>query len=238
MKSSSAPILDQLAQKRLQKIMLAAPVAAAAVSGASVAQGAIVYFDVSPDKTLSGGTGSFDIGDINLSGVGSYDTSASGVRFVTDYPSGDEKPRVVGHRVQVATSGTVSDANGLALSLFSEDASISTSSTWDSDGYFDSSQNGGTSTAWRNVSPTTGFVGLRIDAGGGNYNYGWAQYTYNDVGNTLTLLDFAFESLVNTSIAAGAIGAIPEPANAALLVAAGAVGVAALRRRRRESQAS
>jgi hypothetical protein len=239
MKPSSAPILDPLVQKRLQKMMLAAPVAAAAVSGASVAQGAIVYFDVSPDKTLSGGTGSFDIGNISLSGNGSYSTSAADVRFTTNY-SNSEKPRVTTSGIQVATSGTVDEWNvASALSFFSEDTSISASASlnWSSYGYFDSNNGVGTNTDWRNGNPTTGFVGLRIDAGSGNYNYGWAQYVYNDVSNSLTLLDFAFESSVNTAIVAGAT-AVPEPANTAMLLAAGAAGVAAFRRRRRESAAA
>jgi hypothetical protein len=235
MKSSSAPILDPLVQKRLQKMMLAAPVAAAAVSGASVAQGAIVYFDVSPDKTLSGATGSFNIGNINLSGDGSYDTSFSGTRFASEYIT-TEKPRIIGTNLQVAYNGTVGFAT--ALTFFAEDATINASSgSWTSAAYFDSNYSSGSNNDWRNGNPTTGFVGLRIDAGSGNYNYGWAQYVYNDVSNSLTLLDFAFESSVNTAIVAGAT-AVPEPANTAMLLAAGAAGVAAFRRRRRESAAA
>lgn len=75
------------------------------------------------------------------------------------------------------------------------------------------------------------YYGIRADAGGGNYNYGWAQ-----VSTTLssaTLVQLAFETTANTAIKAGA-GAVPEPSSLALVALAGG-GAARLRTRKRRS---
>ncbi len=72
---------------------------------------------------------------------------------------------------------------------------------------------------------TNGYVGLKF-AISGNIHYAWAQFTHNDISNTLTLHDFAYENIPETTILAGAgTGAIPEPSSL-LLLASGAVLVA------------
>lgn len=76
-----------------------------------------------------------------------------------------------------------------------------------------------------------GFLGLQITLGG-QLHYGWAQAALNadsSAPNTFTLFDYAYESDANTPIQAGA-KPVPEPSTIALL-AAGATGVVALRRR-------
>jgi hypothetical protein len=75
------------------------------------------------------------------------------------------------------------------------------------------------------------FAGVKIDAGGGNFNYGWIRFSsgpgiFNSKPNTITLLDAAYENTPNQSITTGAI---PEPSVVALLGLAG--GAVALRRR-------
>jgi hypothetical protein len=232
MKSQNSGAVTQFDSKRLQRFMLAAPAAAAAVGGATVAEAGVVHFDVPTDKTISGNTGSFTIGNINLASGGSYNSSATGVNFTIGYAT-TEKPRVSSGypaSVQFATNGTV---YGMGASLFNLSATIDgAAATWGTTAYFDS--NWATNGSWQNGAPTSGYVGLRL-INGGNYNYGWAAITYNDVANVLTLTEFAFESQVNIAVAAGAI---PEPANAALLLAAGAAGVIAFRRRKREEAAA
>lgn len=76
------------------------------------------------------------------------------------------------------------------------------------------------------------FTGVRIDAGGGEFNYGWLRYS-TGLG-TVTLHDAAFESNVNQGITTP--GGVPEPSRALLLALAG--GAMALRRRRAMKQAA
>lgn len=242
MKSSPVSDLQALDQNRLQKLMLAAPAAAvAAVGGASVAQADIVYFDVNPDPGIGGFSGSFAIGNINL-GSGTYTLgSSSGASFSVDYPNIPDKPALNTSGGIIAASSYTSTNYGSigAVTYFANGATIDGTTVWSGSGinYFDTTDSYGGTFPWRDGNPKTGYVGLRLDAGSGNINYGWAQFSYDDVGDTLTLLDFAFESSLNTAILAGDTGSvIPEPANAALLLAAGAAGVVGFRRRRREAQ--
>ena len=74
---------------------------------------------------------------------------------------------------------------------------------------------------------TTGYIGVKLSLGG-QTKYGWVGVIYNDVANTIVLTDFAYENTANTAILAGAV---PEPGSA-LLLAMGAAGVAAQRRRK------
>ena len=79
------------------------------------------------------------------------------------------------------------------------------------------------------------FGAFRLNAGSGNYNYGWIQLQWQDLNldgyaDKVTALDWAYESAVNTSIKAGA-GATPEPSRALLALAG--LGAMALRRRRK-----
>jgi len=86
----------------------------------------------------------------------------------------------------------------------------------------------------------TGFAPLRINAGDGNYHYGWAEIT-TQAGNissppylgavTVTVTGFAFNTNLNEAIGAGAI---PEPSTVACLLLGGSA-FAFSRRRRLES---
>ena len=77
-----------------------------------------------------------------------------------------------------------------------------------------------------------GFVGFTFDTGGGA-QYGWARITF-DPGNTntFTVNEFAYTTDPDHQIAAGQTEGIPEPTSLGLL-ALGAVGVLANRRRRK-----
>jgi hypothetical protein len=76
------------------------------------------------------------------------------------------------------------------------------------------------------TSASTRYIGFQSFNG----NFGWASIIF-DSGSGVTLSGFGYESNASNSITAGAT-AVPEPASAALAIAAGAAGFAALRRRR------
>ncbi|TWT99440.1 PEP-CTERM motif protein [Botrimarina colliarenosi] len=74
---------------------------------------------------------------------------------------------------------------------------------------------------------TGAFIGYRFPSGGGSA-YGWARVDIDNAAGTFVIRDYAFESEPGVAIQAGEI---PEPGTLGLL-AAGAAGVAAMRRRR------
>lgn len=94
------------------------------------------------------------------------------------------------------------------------------------------------------VDDSKGYIGFRLDQGDGYYNYGWIHVSgFSDSINTkgeLSIDGWAYQDDVNTAILAGQRsgggggGAVPEPSGLALL-ACGAAGIYALRRKRKES---
>jgi hypothetical protein len=95
------------------------------------------------------------------------------------------------------------------------------------------------------LKSNTGFVGVRfVTAGntrsgsGGGFDYGWLRLsfqTFDGVPDEITLIDYAYNDVANASIQAGQeTSATPEPASAAMmLLATGAAGLLAMRRRRK-----
>lgn len=85
--------------------------------------------------------------------------------------------------------------------------------------------------------PSTGYVGFRFDtnAGGTNFQFGWARVTLNGDTplNTFVVEEYAYGD-VGDSIKVGEIGAIPEPGSLGCL-ALGAIGLLASRRRKKAS---
>lgn len=76
---------------------------------------------------------------------------------------------------------------------------------------------------------TDAFVGLSFPAGGNTY-YGWVRVDVNNAAGSFVVKDWAYESNAGQGIVTGA-GIVPEPSALGLL-AAGATGLAAMRRRR------
>lgn len=76
---------------------------------------------------------------------------------------------------------------------------------------------------------TDKYVGLSFPAGPNTY-YGWVRVDVTNSTNHFVIKDWAYESVAGTGISAGAV---PEPGTLGLL-AAGALGVTALRRNRRK----
>jgi MYXO-CTERM domain-containing protein len=73
-------------------------------------------------------------------------------------------------------------------------------------------------------SSGTGFVGFGF-GGGVNFNYGWMRFTLDGPTRRVTLVDWAYESVVNQSIQ---VGTVPAPGVLAVMAVAGLTG----RRRR------
>jgi hypothetical protein len=80
----------------------------------------------------------------------------------------------------------------------------------------------------------TGFAGVRFNIGG-QAHFAWLRIAVSDDGDSITVIDWAWEDQPNVAVQAGAMPAAPEPPPAALtglgLLALGAAGVQHRRRR-------
>lgn len=79
---------------------------------------------------------------------------------------------------------------------------------------------------------TSGYLGLRFDDVTSGVHYGWAQLSVPEDLSSLTLIDYAYETVRNTQILAGAGTPVPLPGSLALL-ATGCAGLLAYRRMKR-----
>jgi hypothetical protein len=208
---------------------------AASMAVSSEADAAIVFFNVNPSQTITAGE-SVSFGNINL-GTGTYTlNSLTGLNFTILFSGAGTSlyNGAGGGSIDWGLNG--SDGSGDVLKL-SYGATINSAAAlgW---GYtYDYLTQGG-SGPW--TGGANAYAALRIDAGGGNYNYGWVSINYDTAGPTATISGFAFEDQINTAILAGDQGgpaAVPEPgtwATAALLM--GGATYLGWRRRRDEAQ--
>lgn len=217
--------------------------ATAAVS--TDAEASIVYFDVDPDQTinLDGAVafasidlqnGTYDLNGSSGTTFGLAFDGASGGLFGYLNPTGTVQWGFVGSNVERLTgteviSGSSPWSWGSAPSAVLLGGYVGADGEWGFSGPNESN---------------TGFAALRIDAGGGNFYYGWAEITA-EVGNSfsppylgtadITVTGFAFNTIVNEGIEAGAV---PEPSSVACLLLGGSAFALSRRRRREEGSAS
>ena len=199
----------------------------AALAAANNAEAAIVYFDVNPDQTISDG-GFAMFGEINLgSGTYTYGSTSSPEFALFFNIGGTNLYNGFGNQSVEWGLGGGSFVPNLTYGSTIDSLAIT---SW-SNGYGYLVQGG--SGYW--VGGANAYAPLRINQGGGNYNYGWVAINYDTLGPTATITGFAFEDQVNTTILAGATvsAAVPEPGQvaASLLLLTGIAGYLAYRRR-------
>jgi hypothetical protein len=180
-----------------------------------------------PDTTIT--TGGKVYFDLDRSGGGPSSYYAGADFYASFLFSMPEKPLLNGGFGGGPGRHSLSDGGNNALRL-ALNSPITPSGSWVSFPYLEKNNVG----PWQGTAGDA-YLGLRLDAGSGNFRYGWARIDYNDAANSITLKDFAIEQTLNTPILAGDVGAVPEPGRA-LLLALG-LGGAALRRRRKAMQA-
>ena len=194
---------------------------AGALSAGDTADAGIVYFDVAPDRTINQATNPHlvSFGNIDLT-LGTFQlNSNSGNNFELAYYS--NALYVIGGSIDFGQSSP-----GNAAKLTAGTAISGTLlSSWNN-AYVDFSRSSGTVGNW--AGNNNAYAALRIDAGSGNFHYGWANIITSTSAKTATITGFAFESTANTAIQAGAI---PEPSTHALLLLTGMAGYFASRRR-------
>jgi hypothetical protein len=196
----------------------------AGVLGSQSSGAAIIYKDViTPYTVTTGQSGNFQ------PLTGAYGTGALSVSpTITLQFAGPNY--IYSVNSYLAANGS---SSGSPTSRLASNATIGAGLSWVGNySYMDMPGWGSSGTSpWNTgLDGTSGFIGFRFE-NAGTYNYGWVAVTYNDVSQTLVLGDFAYQNS-GGSILAGATGAAPVPeASSLALLALGATGVIARRRR-------
>lgn len=247
-RAESKPVLSR---KVAQYCLCPGGLAIAATTLAPMADGAVIYTDV-PDITLAfgdpnpnpgGATDIFiDFGDAFQPGSATYGIATSGVpleaEFRLSFNNAADKPYAKGPllgnggttfiaNTGIEATGPFGPIGGRYASKLSAGASVETQDfsrpvNDDSVAYLRTPTVA--ESPW--APGDTGYLGLRVSISGVT-SYGWAQVMIG-LDSTVTVLDFAYNDEQDASILAGQV---PEP-HSALLLALGASGVAAMRRRR------
>lgn len=188
---------------------LAGAIGSAAFLGAPQTKAAVtaVSFGFGPEFTSLDGAGNFSVGP----GFGTiYGYSSASYLFLGKLGSDVFLPSGFSGRIQFLAPGTVVGASGAALGrgYFQNDFAASRDLTTD-----ELNQN----------------IGFKTSTN----NWGWANVSWTETTKTLSINSAYVESLANTAITVGDVGAVPEPSR--MLLALAGLGGVALRRRRKHA---
>jgi len=226
----------------------------AAVAAASPAQASVVSIDLTqgtPVTTTSSNDVYFDPYLLLTNPSGSFATSpiGTGYSLTTTYSgaSGGGGNTPAPYKTRFLAIGSIDN-----FGLFGGSIQNLTSSEFGSTlvNHIDSFANNFSTLAYKGQmaglfqptsGPDTGYVALQMPVGGNNY-YGWANITVN-TDYTVTLNSFAIDSTPGEAIPdpggpfTYSSSATPEPATSSLLlIALGAAGIAAYKRKRKAAQ--
>jgi hypothetical protein len=192
----------------------------ATLGTAQSADAEIAYFDPPDETIMPGGTISIDFASSEV------DFGVPGADFNISFLFGEsEKPNILGSSPSLRTAVI---PTGTFASKFSVSDTIGASMNWAQEGYLDQYFDFTQGSTWNSPTDGTGYLGVRLEtsSASGDYRYGWVQIDYDDENDKVTLFDYAINTTVNQSIAAGSV---PEPSSL-LMFAAGMFGLARRRR--------
>jgi len=169
------------------------------------------YFDLNNDGLVDFGIGFDGYSSANhqkpfISGYPTYSAgSAVLARLYPTYTNSSNAVITNSYGLPVASFGTMIDQTYLAPN-FSTAAQNRT--------YFDQNGDGKYVGDWVTGAKTEGYIGLELfDSSLSTTNYGWAHFIFDDMANpqTLTLVDYAYETNSFTGIIAGATNTVGAP---------------------------
>jgi hypothetical protein len=144
-----------------------------------------------------------------------------------------------GYAFIVPTGGHLNFFAAGTLKKLAFGANISTAPAfWDASAAHLANQTNAGASGWAANAP--GFAGFLFSTTNGGLDYGWVRLSYtlgtNSLANSITATDWGYDPTgAGVTAGEGASSATPEPSTVALaILASGAAGVAALRRRRDE----
>lgn len=222
-----------LARTRCERTWGLSPQALATVTAAtgvalSASVGADVVYDLNVNASFGAGFGDYvlKISEPGVDRIATFEQYFSGSAFLVSRPILANGFQVLGYSGTLGAYASKLNASAIVSSgatnwymngLFFEDIGFDSNGQWDTDN-------------------ESGYIGFRFLIQG-NYHYGWAEVERLS-SSSGKVLSWAYEDTAYAALKAGStepLNPVPEPSGLALL-ASGAAGIVALRRRRRSQQ--